>query len=92
MMGRRIVLQGREAPRPLNELATGLFNSEQHAFNYFLKQVWWPEYSVWAMLDGYIPVYTVGMVNTRYMPVFMECSDPSTVSQSHRTHRRLSAD
>ena len=62
--------------------------------------VWRPEYPVWAKRDGYIPAYTVGMVNTRYIPVFMEYSDPSTVSQSHRapcrsqcgTHRRLSAD
>ena len=65
-----------------------------------LPRLWRPEYPVWAKRDGYIPVYTVGMVNTRYIPVFMEYSDPSTVSQSHRapcrsqcgTHRRLSAD
>ena len=43
--------------------------------------LWWPEYPVWAVRDGYIPVYTVGMVNTRYIPVFMEYSDPSTVSR-----------
>ena len=33
------------------------------------------------MRDGYIPVYTAGMVNTRYIPVFLEYSDPSTVSR-----------
>ena len=45
------------------------------------RRLWWPKYPVWAMRDGYIPVYTVGMVNTRYIPVFLEYSDPSTVSR-----------
>ena len=40
-----------------------------------LGQLWRLKYPVWAMRDGYIPVYTVGMVNTRYIPVFMEYSD-----------------
>ena len=39
------------------------------------------KYPVWAKRDGYIPVYTVGMVNTRYIPVFAEYADPSTVSR-----------
>ena len=43
--------------------------------------LWRLKYPVWAMRDGYIPVYTVGMVNTRYIPVFLEYSDPSTVSR-----------
>ena len=44
-------------------------------------QLWVLKYPVWAKRDGYIPVYTVGMVNTRYIPVFLEYSDPSTVSR-----------
>ena len=39
MMGRRIVLQGREAPRPLSSSPQAYkFNSEQHAFNHFFKR------------------------------------------------------
>ena len=53
----------------------------QTAGDWCAARVWWPKYPVWAMRDGYIPVYTVGMVNTRYIPVFLEYSDPSTVSR-----------
>ena len=53
----------------------------QTAGDWCAARVWWPKYPVWAMRDGYIPVYTAGMVNTRYTPVFLEYSDPSTVSR-----------
>ena len=43
--------------------------------------LWRLKYPVWAMRDGYIPVYTVGMVNTRYIPVLAEYADPSMVSR-----------
>ena len=39
------------------------------------------KYPAWAKRDGYIPVYTAGMVNTRYMPVLAEYADPSAVSR-----------
>ena len=39
------------------------------------------KYPVWTKRDGYMPVYTVGMVNTRYIPVFAEYADPSMVSR-----------
>ena len=39
------------------------------------------KYAVWTKRDGYIPVYTAGMVNTRYIPVLAEYADPSTVSR-----------
>ena len=37
---------------------------------------------VWAKRDGYhsIPAYTVGMVNTWYIPVFAEYADPSALA------------
>jgi len=44
-------------------------------------QVWVLKYAVWTKRDGYIPVYTVGMVNTRHIPAFAEYADPSAVSR-----------
>ena len=35
---------------------------------------------VWAKRGGYIPAYTAGMVNTRYIPVFAEYADPSALA------------